>query len=576
MYTVIHSCLKLVLLYLCFDLCKSGGNIPDDALGNIDAGDRTAINALNTNSFAYNTGTGSPFMTSANSIISTEFGFDRFLLIQNDFNADISFRDLEYDQSTATPFIQLVYFTNVDRLRDETFHRMKTTITSPAETGTVTTLGPATATTTDGKCTYEYSATQTVYASYETVIIIQLVMTRVGQESITVQRTSTADSAEIRLIGSPRYVLFGSILFMKDQGNTMTLPDVAAISLIYADEFSTVVDGIFICNNGDVETLENGDNVCRCYPSAFGNTCTDVCYQGNVITLQPHNRQICECAMGYGGVTCISKGHSLNFVTKMSYRDECPAGLSNHFKYQYDVAENEDITVNEVANIAQTLVENFEFGDSNRNYDTLRQITQSIGSSSPFPIMRSSSENDFLLGIEIPVSETHSIGWNVKITHANRDANLVGDRIISGNEVRGTCGVWYQIVQRYNPTDSNAPAMADIFFVLGQAGYSKFPTSTSLDIQTVAGTVGSDVTSEFSTTGEISGVIFGYNLVVTDAGSQIADSELIDVMGCYADYACSSLPKVFECVNGQVILDGNTPTCSCDEGWVGPACAYPC
>ncbi|XP_077975558.1 uncharacterized protein LOC144431374 [Styela clava] len=106
--------------------------------------------------------------------------------------------------------------------------------------------------------------------------------------------------------------------------------------------------------------------------------------------------------------------------------------------------------------------------------------------------------------------------------------------------------------------------------------YSKFPTSTSLDIQTVAGTVGSDVTSEFSTTGEISGVIFGYNLVVTDAGSQIADSELIDVMGCYADYACSSLPKVFECVNGQVILDGNTPTCSCDEGWVGPACAYPC
>nr|XP_039256355.1 uncharacterized protein LOC120333070 [Styela clava] len=484
--------------------------------------------------------------------------------------------DLEYYQDTATPFIQLLYFTNADRLRDETFHRMKTNIKSTAETGTVTNLGPVTATTTDGKCTFEYSATQTVYATYETVIILQLIMSRVGQETTTVQRTPNADSAEIRLVDSPRYVLFGSILFMKDQGNTMTLQDVEAISLIYADEFSTVVDGIFICENGNSETLENGDIVCTCNPGYFGNTCTNLCSQGNVITLQPHDRQICECNMGFGDVGCGSSGHSVNFVTKMSYRDECPVALSNHFKYLYAVDESGVITVREVANIAETLIENFEFGDSTTNYDTLRQIPNHAGASSPFPIMQSSSENDFLLGIEIPVSQTHSIGWNVKITHANRDGNLVGDQEISGNEVRGTCGVWYGIVQRYNPTNSNAPAMADIFFVLGQAGYSKFPTSASLDFQTVAGTVGSDVTSEFSTTGEISGVIFGYTLVVTDAGSQIAESELIDVMRCYADYACSSLPQVFECVNGQVILDGNTPTCSCDGGWVGPECAYPC
>nr|XP_039256356.1 uncharacterized protein LOC120333071 [Styela clava] len=173
------------------------------------------------------------------------------------------------------------------------------------ETGTVTNLGPGTATTTDGKCTFEYSATQTVYASYETVIILQLIVSRVGQETTTVQRTSNADSAEIRLIDSPRYVLFGSILFMKDQGNTMTLQDVAAISLIYADEFSTVVDGIFICENGNSETLENGDIVCTCNPEYFGNTCTNLCFQGNVITLQPHDRQICECNIGFGDVVIL-------------------------------------------------------------------------------------------------------------------------------------------------------------------------------------------------------------------------------------------------------------------------------
>nr|XP_039249678.1 uncharacterized protein LOC120327291 [Styela clava] len=569
----------VILLLLYIDACQSTiTNIVWLSIQRITNTDITDITSINSNPVTYTISGSSIESTSAT--ITTEFGYDRQVYRPESYgtNEHGSVDDFEWAQHGIFPFVEVVWLPNENRYHEEGFHKVFTSYKSVSETGSVdvlpsTNYGTGTNVLTNNQCTYSYVATQTQFTSHETIIVIHFAVQSYGQtvRDIPLSIQSSSTLSEVRVLFGQRYILFGSALFMKTQTNEMTLQNVGDITDILTEKFCAEIVEHFCCDSGTQGVNSDGEPICTCAAGFFGDCCDMTCQQGNIITLQPNGGEICDCALGWGEEQCRIESHAAHFVSKMKYKKECQAKVADHYDYLY-LHLDSGLHIAEVDNVADKFVTEIDYTIGTRSTSA---IFGQFGSNpvTPYETVGSVYTNDFLFAMELPERTTHVGTWTVWILHEGIDASLTESEM-SGHFISGTCGIWYHVLQRYNAANSDSSATADVFFVVGQAGYSKFPTSLSL-VADLVPTTTDDYKSKCTVTGELSGLILGYTLIVTDAGGQIAEAELLDLVTCYADYACDSLPKAFECQNGVVTLEGNIPSCTCNEGWVGPACKYP-